>query len=367
LSKYNDTLLTNEGTRLATLAANGKTHYVITRAVTTADDLSGLTEDELRALTALPNEVQDGSIVGKADDPDGSDGILGTQVQFMNQGLSKSYSINAIGLYVKEDGQAGEKFFAIMTAEKEHAQYMPDFADKVVLRFGITIFVIVGDKANVTVQFDPDGLASIKFVEDAIAGIKLDDSNYFKLNTDNRILGNNVFEKHPVDNAGSPFLTESEANDKLDLYQTPAITASTGDVKTSVGSGGDLSAAILDLPRGINSLFVNSSATNNPGKAGLHGDIHIFNAPGSSVSGKGFLIDGSGNMWVVVASGSTVSYTAVLSKQIDLQAVYNQVQTMIMAEFSKRNAPSEWITNLTQAQYAALTTKNSTAEYDLPE
>lgn len=266
MSKYNDTLLTSEGTRLATLAANGKTHYVITKAVATADDLSGLTEDELRALTALPNEVQDGSIVGKQDDPNGSDGIMGTQVQFMNQGLSKSYSINAIGLYVKEDGQENETLFAVMTAEKEHAQYMPDFADKVVLRFGITIFVIVGDKANVTVQFDPDGLASIKFVEDAIAGIPKPDMSQY-------------YTKTEVDGLIKPLATSASVEN--------------GDSTTLAGAK---------------------------------------------------------------------SYTDSTKQQI-----LNQIQTMILAEFTKRNAPSHWYTDLTQAQYNAIVTKDSTAEYDISE
>ncbi|WP_041815660.1 hypothetical protein [Levilactobacillus brevis] len=193
MSKYNDTVLTTEGTRLATLAANGKTHYVITRAVATGDDLSDLTDEQLAALTKLPNEVQEGSIVEQVDDPSGSDGVIGTRVQFMNQGLNKSYSMNALGVYAKEDGHDQEVLFSVMTAESQHAQYMPDFADKVVLRFGITIFVIVGDKANVTVKLDPDGLATIKFVEDAIARIpKPDMTEYYSKKESDDLLSKKV-------------------------------------------------------------------------------------------------------------------------------------------------------------------------------
>lgn len=193
MSKYNDTILTTEGTRLATLAANGKTHYVITRATATGDDLSMLTDEELSDLTSLPNEVQNGSIVERVDDPGGSDGVIGTRVQFMNQGLNKSYSMNALGVYAKEDGHDQEVLFSVMTAESQHAQYMPDFADKVVLRFGITIFVIVGDKANVTVKLDPDGLATIKFVEDAIAEIpKPDMTEYYSKKESDALLNKKV-------------------------------------------------------------------------------------------------------------------------------------------------------------------------------
>lgn len=193
MSKYNDTILTNEGTRLATLAANGQTHYVITRAAATGDDLSTSTDEELAALTALPNEVQSGSIVEQVDDPAGSDGTVGTRVQFMNQGLTQSYSMNALGVYAREDGHEDEVLFAVTTAEDSHAQYMPDFADKVILRFGITIFVIVGDKAKVTVKLDPDGLATIKFVEDAIAKIpKPDLSQYYDKSATDALLQKKV-------------------------------------------------------------------------------------------------------------------------------------------------------------------------------
>lgn len=298
MSKYNDTLLTNEGTRLATLAANGKTHYVITRAVTTGDDLSGLTEEELRALMALPNEVQDGSIVGKQDDPSGSDGIMGTQVQFMNQGLSKSYSINAIGLYAKEDGQENETLFAVMTAEKEHAQYMPDFADKVVLRFGITIFVIVGDKANVTVQFDPDGLASIKFVEDAIAAIPKPDMSQY-------------YTKTQVDGLVKPLATSA--------------SVANGDSSTLASAKG----------------YADS------------GDKTTLSSAKSYTDGK------------LAGYYTKAEVDAAIQKAV--QSTLNQAHTDMLAEWTKRNAPSSWITNLTESQYNALATKDSTAEYDLPE
>ncbi|MGJ4013047.1 hypothetical protein ACLOEZ_10570 [Levilactobacillus brevis] len=229
MSKYNDTILTTEGTRLATLAANGKTHYVITRAVATGDDLSDLTDEQLAALTKLPNEVQEGSIVEQVDDPSGSDGVIGTRVQFMNQGLSKSYSMNALGVYAKEDGHDQEVLFSVMTAESQHAQYMPDFADKVVLRFDITIFVIVGDKANVTVKLDPDGLATIKFVEDAIARIpKPDMTEYYSKKESDTLLNKKVTDNgdDTVTINGKTYIPANDANMFHRSPDTGAVTES---------------------------------------------------------------------------------------------------------------------------------------------
>lgn len=211
MSKYNDTILTNAGVDLASRAAHGEASFKIIRVESTADDLSAKTEDELKAMTAIPNKVQDGSIVGQEDT---APAIQGIRLQFLNTGLTKAYSIMAMGVYAKEDGQDKEILYAITTAEKEHPQYMPNFADKVTLRFGMTIRVVVGDKANVEVVFDPDGLATIKFVQDAIASVKVDDSDFAKLSTDNIFKGVNKFEKAPVDSAGIEYVIKSYV-DKL--------------------------------------------------------------------------------------------------------------------------------------------------------
>ena len=240
MSKYNDTVLTTEGTRLATLAANGKTHYVITRAVATGDDLSDLTDEQLAALTKLPNEVQEGSIVEQVDDPSGSDGVIGTRVQFMNQGLNKSYSMNALGVYAKEDGHDQEVLFSVMTAESQHAQYMPDFADKVVLRFGITIFVIVGDKANVTVKLDPDGLATIKFVEDAIARIpKPDMTEYYSKKESDDLLSKKVADNgdDSMNLNGKRIMPANDANVVHRNPDTGVVSTPTDFTKLTVNGG----------------------------------------------------------------------------------------------------------------------------------
>ncbi|MEN2307930.1 hypothetical protein [Lentilactobacillus parabuchneri] len=218
MSKYNDTLLTNAGVDLASRAAHGDASFKIIRVESTADDLSSKTEDELKAMTAIPNKVQDGSIVGQEDT---APAIQGIRLQFLNTGLTKSYSIQAMGIYAKEDGQEQEILYAITTAEKEHPQYMPDFADKVTLRFGMTIRVVVGDKANVVIVFDPDGLATIKFVQDAIASVKIDDTDFAKLSKDNTFKGINKFEKAPTNSVGVEYVLKDYV-DKLVADATQA-------------------------------------------------------------------------------------------------------------------------------------------------
>lgn len=220
MSKYNETILTNVGVDLASRAAHGDTSFKIIRVESTADDLSGKTEDELKAMTVIPNKVQDGSIVGQEDT---APAVQGIRLQFLNTGLTKAYSIMAMGVYAKEDGQDKEILYAITTAEKEHPQYMPDFADKVTLRFGMTIRVVVGDKANVVIVFDPDGLATIKFVQDAIASVKIDDTDFAKLSKDNIFKGVNKFEKAPVNISGVEYVPKDYVDAAIATAKQAAI------------------------------------------------------------------------------------------------------------------------------------------------
>ena len=173
MAKYKDTILTAKGLEFATKAANGGFKFTLTKVETTATGLSGKSEDELKAMTALPDVVSTGSIVGQADDKK-DQGIVGTEVQITNIGLEKSYTLNGLALWAKAEGEDTEYLYAIAVAEKDHGEYIPDFNDKVTLTFGVTIYVIVGDTDQVTVQFDPAGLATIEFVENAVANAKPD-------------------------------------------------------------------------------------------------------------------------------------------------------------------------------------------------
>lgn len=168
MSKYNKSKLTMAGKLLASQAANGKAKFEITRAASTADDLSGV---DLDSLEALPNEVQSAEIVDQVKPIDGNAAVTGTEVQFVNEKLTESYLIRAIGLYATKDGEEKEQLYAVITAETP--ELMPDYADKVWFRFTSTIYVIVGDVANVTVNITPTGLASREYVDKAIEAHKV--------------------------------------------------------------------------------------------------------------------------------------------------------------------------------------------------
>ncbi|WP_125764408.1 phage tail-collar fiber domain-containing protein [Companilactobacillus hulinensis] len=174
MAEYNETILTAAGLDLASRAANGKTKFSITRAAATETDLSGMSESELQALKLLPNEVQAGTIDNQNDNVPNANAVIGTEILFTNDGIEKSYVINGIGLYAKEDGSNTEILYAINTAISPET--MPDFADQVLFQFRFTIYVVVGRTENVTVNVDPTGMASKEYVNIKIDGINTDDT-----------------------------------------------------------------------------------------------------------------------------------------------------------------------------------------------
>ncbi|MCY9807448.1 hypothetical protein OXT66_07865 [Lentilactobacillus senioris] len=173
MSKYNETILTKAGRETAIKAANGKTNFTITRVVSSADDLSGLTEAELLELTAIPSEVQEATITD--EDESGNDSIIGTVLTFFNRNqdyeLDESYYINTIGLYATLEGSTEEFLYALTTAIEP--EFIPDYKDNVVFNFELTVYVIVGQKANVTVNIDPAGWATKEYVDKAIESHKV--------------------------------------------------------------------------------------------------------------------------------------------------------------------------------------------------
>ncbi|KRL95579.1 hypothetical protein ACUIJQ_08165 [Levilactobacillus hammesii] len=207
MSKYDASELTNEGLRLSSLAANGKTSFTITRVASTADDLSGV---DVTELTALPNEVQTGAINDRLNSPDGNGAIVGTDITFENSGLTESYSIGAVGLYATETGEGkSEVLYAVVKAIKP--EFIPDFADKVLMQFGMIVYVIVGKTENVAVTINPAGMATKEYVDKAIEDHKVIlPSTLMYSNEDANISARWKFEQTPTDVNGNQYATKNE-------------------------------------------------------------------------------------------------------------------------------------------------------------
>ncbi|MCL0319393.1 fibronectin type III domain-containing protein [Apilactobacillus xinyiensis] len=162
MSSYKDTILTQRGSSIASDAAKGKLQFTITRTVASNADFSNYNDDNLAALTKLPNEIQNGSIVDELDDTD-QQGTTGTQVRFTNTNVKTAFKINAVGLYAKINGDDTEYLYSITLADSPY--YMNDYSNKVYNQFDLIIYVVVGDKANLNLNINPDSFVSYGYLQ----------------------------------------------------------------------------------------------------------------------------------------------------------------------------------------------------------
>lgn len=151
MSQYNKTVLTRAGLELAKRANAGQAKFGITRAVTSADDWSHKTVQDLEEVTTIPNIMQQGTIMD-TDEVESNNSVIGVSLCFTNKNLSTGYQIKAIGLYVKEEGQENDFLYAVTTAITP--EYMPSFADKVLYRFNMQMYLVIGKAQAVSVVID---------------------------------------------------------------------------------------------------------------------------------------------------------------------------------------------------------------------
>lgn len=148
MSQYNKTVLTHAGLELAKRANAGQAKFGITRAVTSADDWSNKTVQDLEEVTTIPNIMQQGTITD-TDEVESNNSVIGVSLCFTNKKLSTGYQIRIIGLYVKEEGQENDFLYAVTTAITP--EYMPDFNDKVLYRFNMQMYLVIGNAQSVNV------------------------------------------------------------------------------------------------------------------------------------------------------------------------------------------------------------------------
>ncbi len=148
MSQYNKTVLTHAGLELAKKANAGQAKFGITRAVTSADDWSHKTVQDLEEVTTIPNIMQQGTIMD-TDEVESNNSVIGVSLCFTNKNLSTGYQIRIIGLYAKEEGQENDFLYAVTTAVTP--EYMPDFNDKVLYRFNMQMYLVIGKAQAVNV------------------------------------------------------------------------------------------------------------------------------------------------------------------------------------------------------------------------
>lgn len=178
MSQYNKTVLTRAGLELAKKAHAGQAKFGITRAVSSAEDWSDKSAQDLEEVTTIPNVMQNGTIMD-IEEVESNNAAIGVSLKFTNKDLTNGYHVRIIGLYVKEEGTKNEILYAITTAISP--EYIPSFADKVLYKFNMQMYLVIGKAQAVNVvidegtavtrtQFDKYKVEVDKFMQEVPAG-----------------------------------------------------------------------------------------------------------------------------------------------------------------------------------------------------
>ena len=153
MSEYNKTILTNEGIDLARRANKGTATFSLTRGVSSTDNLSGKTVEELQNLTKLPSIQQSVILSDVVNTTDNPDTVLGIRMTFDNQNLKTGYNVHTVGIYAKEPGK-NEILYGVATAKTP--EYIPDFGEEALFKFDFLMYLVIGRTDKVTVEVSPD-------------------------------------------------------------------------------------------------------------------------------------------------------------------------------------------------------------------
>lgn len=178
MSQYNKTVLTRAGFELAKKAHAGQAKFGITRAVSSAEDWSDKSAQDLEEVTTIPNVMQNGTIMD-IEEVESNNAAIGVSLKFTNKDLANGYHVRIIGLYVKEEGTKNEILYAITTAVLP--EYIPSFVDKVLYKFNMQMYLVIGKAQAVNVvidegtavtrtQFDKYKFEVDKFMQEVTAG-----------------------------------------------------------------------------------------------------------------------------------------------------------------------------------------------------
>lgn len=153
MSEYNKTILTNAGIDLARRANKGTATFQLTRGVSSTENLSEKTIEELQNLTQLPSVQQSVILSDVVNTTDNPDTVLGIRMTFDNQNLNTGYNVHTVGVYAKEPGK-NEILYGVATAKTP--EYIPDFGEQTLFKFDFLMYLVIGRTDKVTVEVSPD-------------------------------------------------------------------------------------------------------------------------------------------------------------------------------------------------------------------
>ena len=182
MSKWEKGVMTAKGNALLTKLHSGTT-LSITRAVTGA---GAVTSDELRNLTAIPDERQALAFSTKSYPEDGK---IAVPLKLTNIGVTEEYKITCVGIYAMDPDEGEILYMAAKTVNGQEVT-VPTPAENPSFTYVWTFYVKYGQADNVEITVDPSTAVTVEEMQAVLADHSEDTSNPHGVTAEQIGLGN---------------------------------------------------------------------------------------------------------------------------------------------------------------------------------
>jgi hypothetical protein len=153
--KMNQALVTDIGRNLFSKLGSGKGEILYTKAALYTQDLSGMTDEQIRALTSLAGEkMTTGIKVADISPVDKETKQVDIEFAFSNHDLNEDINFKSIGLYATIDGGKEEILVAIIPAigTATLGAGSPDHTSTQLIKLGVAFKLGAAAKINISVK-----------------------------------------------------------------------------------------------------------------------------------------------------------------------------------------------------------------------
>lgn len=184
IKQFRNTELTNLGFSVSNKASLGKTKFETTRAVSTDVDLSQYKREDIKNLTSLPNEINSGVLM---DYDMRGDNVSAIKIDFNNSKFKDGYIVKAVGIYAKEADSDKEFLHSVTVTDSPVT--IPAVDGNVFDGFYLTVAIFSGSNKNISVKLTDETTATVKYVDDMVANLNIDDIKSHINSNEQRIKG----------------------------------------------------------------------------------------------------------------------------------------------------------------------------------
>lgn len=182
MSKWEKGVMTAKGNALLTKLHSGTT-LSLTRAVTGA---GAVTSDEIRNLTAIPDERQTLAFSTKSYPKDGQ---VAVPLKLTNSNVTEEYKMTCVGIYAMDPDEGEILYMAAKTAVNEEIT-VPTPAENPSFTYVWTFYVKYGQADSVTITVDPSASVTVEEMQAVLADHSEDTNNPHGVTAEQLGLGN---------------------------------------------------------------------------------------------------------------------------------------------------------------------------------